>query len=432
VAKIPYFRWWIASLLFVATGLSFLDRQTLSTLAPTITRDLRLDNVAYSHVVSAFILSYTVMFTVGGRVIDRLGLRVGFAISAGIWGLASLLHSVAYSALSLGFFRFLLGVGEGGCFPGATKAALEWFPRRERALAVGLANGGSAFGAVVAPPLAVCVSLHFGWRAAFLATGGLDLLWLAAWLFFFRLPRESRFVSAEELQYITESGDGAAGEAMKAPGAPAEPLISWAKLLRLKEVWGFALARFLLDPVFYFYMFWIPQYLSQTRHIPIAAIGKLMWIPFLTLGVSNFIAGWTSDRLVRAGWSVNAARKTLLGFGAFLTPFSILCIFAPSAQAAIALMSVLMFAHGFWITNYMTLIGDLFPVKVVGSVVGLSGSAGGVGGILSSLIIGVVVLHGSYSPLFVACGLLYPLGFAVILLAIRSVRQIDFSTTPSS
>ena len=153
MTKIPYFRWWIASLLFVATGLSFLDRQTLSTLAPTVTRDLGLDNVAYSHVVSAFILSYTVMFTVGGRVIDLLGLRVGFAISAGIWGLASLLHSVAYSALSLGFFRFLLGVGEGGCFPGATKAALEWFPRRERALAVGLANGGSAFGAVVAPPL---------------------------------------------------------------------------------------------------------------------------------------------------------------------------------------------------------------------------------------------------------------------------------------
>ena len=427
MTKIAHFRWWIASLLFLATGLSFFDRQTLSILAPTITRELHLDNVGYSHVVSAFILSYTVMFTVGGRVIDRLGLRVGLALSVGLWTLASLLHSVAYSAFSLGCFRFLLGAGEGGCFPGATKAAIEWFPRKERAAAVGFANGGSAFGAVVAPPVTVWMSLRFGWRGAFLATGALGLLWLVAWLVFFRLPRESGFVSAEELHYITESGNGAPQETMNDRGLPTETLISWRQLLRLKEVWGFALARFLLDPVFYFYMFWIPQYLSQTRHIPLAAIGNLMWIPFMTLGVSNIVAGWASDRLVRSGWSVNAARKTLLGFGAFLTPFSILCIFVSSPGLAIALMSILMFAHGFWITNYMTLIGDLFPVRIVGSIVGVSGSAGGVGGILSSLIIGMVVLHGSYSPLFVASGLLYPAGFAVILLTIRHARQIEFT-----
>ena len=261
--KVPNFRWWIAFLLFVATGLSFFDRQVLSTLAPVITRDLRIDNVAYSHAVSAFILSYAVMFTVGGRLIDWLGLRIGLALSVGLWTLASLLHGMTHSALELGLFRFLLGVGEGGCFPGTTKGAIEWFLRKERAVAVGFANGGSAFGAVVAPPVTVWISLRFGWRGAFFATGALGILWLVSWLIFFRLPQESRFVSPEELRHITEGGERVPSEATGGATARAEVLVSWSRLLQMKEVWGLMLTRFLIDPVFYFYMFWIPQYLSQ-------------------------------------------------------------------------------------------------------------------------------------------------------------------------
>jgi ACS family hexuronate transporter-like MFS transporter len=420
MTKIANFRWWIASLLFIATGLSFFDRQVLSTLAPVITHDLHIDDVTYSHVVSAFILSYTVMFTVGGRIIDWLGLRVGLALSVGLWTLASLLHGITRGPLELGFFRSLLGAGEGGCFPGATKGALEWFPRKERAVAVGFANGGSAFGAVVAPPVTVWMSLRFGWRGAFFATGTMGVLWLVAWLLFFRLPQESGFVSREELRHITEGGESPA----HAP--QAEVLFPWNRLLRMREVWGLMATRFLLDPVFYFYMFWIPQYLSQTRHVSLAAIGNLTWIPFMTLGVSTIVGGWASDHLVRLGWTINAARRTMLGLGAALTPFSILCVFVSGPGLAIALMSVLMFAHGFWISNYMTVIGDLFPIRAVGSVAGVSGSAGGVGGILSSLIVGIVAQHGSYSPLFMACGLLYPVGFAVILLTIPKIRPLEF------
>jgi ACS family hexuronate transporter-like MFS transporter len=429
VPNVPHFRWWIAFLLFTATGLSFFDRQVLSTLAPVITHDLHIDDIAYSHVVSAFILSYTVMFTVGGRVIDWLGLRVGLAVSVGLWTLASLLHGITHSAVELGVYRFLLGMGEGGCFPGATKGAIEWFPRRERAVAVGFANGGSAFGAVVAPPVTTWISLWFGWRGAFFATGVLGILWVISWLLFFELPEASRFVSKEELRYITECCERVPREPRNGTTPRTQALVPWNRLLRMKEVWGLMVTRFLLDPVFYFYMFWIPQYLSQTRHIPLIAIGNLTWIPFMALGVSTIIGGWASDRLVGSGWSTDAARKTMLGLGALLTPFSILCIFVSSSALAIALMSILMFAHGFWISNYMTVIGDLFPVRTVGSVAGLSGSAGGVGGILSSLIIGVVVQHGSYSPLFVAAGLLYPIGFAIMLLTIRKIEPLQVDVT---
>jgi ACS family hexuronate transporter-like MFS transporter len=432
MARTGYFRWWIALLLFTATGLSFFDRQVLSILAPVVVRDLHLDDIDYSRVLSVFIFSYTVMFTAGGRIIDRLGVRAGLAVSVGVWTLASLLHGAVRNVYELGFCRFLLGVGEGGCFPGATRGALEWFPEKERAAAVGFANGGSAFGALVAPPLTVWISLRWGWRGAFLATGIMGVLWLAAWLGFFRLPRESRFVTREELEYITEgcSANSVAegNAAAQRPAAPPAILVPWSELLRRKEVWGLMITRFLLDPVFYFYMFWIPQYLAESRHIPLVVIGNLTWIPFLTLGLANVLGGWVSDRLVAAGWSINTARKTLLGLGAFLTPFSILCISVPGAGLAIALMSVLMLAHGFWIANYMTAIGDLFPTRTVGTVVGLSGSAGGVGGILSSLIVGVLAQHGAYSPLFVACGVLYPVGFSIILLTIKEIRPLEFTT----
>jgi ACS family hexuronate transporter-like MFS transporter len=261
--------------------------------------------------------------------------------------------------------------------------------------------------------------MRFGWRGAFFATGAMGFLWLVAWLIFFRLPQESSLVSREELRHITEGGE------VHAYAPRAEVLVPWKRLLRMREVWGLMATRFLLDPVFYFYMFWIPQYLSQTRHVSLAAIGNLTWIPFMTLGVSTIVGGWASDHLVRLGWTVNAARKTMLGLGASLTPFSILCVFVSGPGLAIALMSVLMFAHGFWISNYMTVIGDLFPLGAVGSVAGVSGSAGGVGGILSSLIVGVVAQYGSYSPLFVACGLLYPVGFAVILLTIPKIQPLE-------
>jgi len=426
VTKIPHFRWWIGFLLFLATGLSFYDRQVLSILAPEIMRDVHLNDATYSRAVFAFILSYTVMFTVSGRLIDRLGLRIGLALSVAVWSLASLGHSLVHDVWELGLALFVLGAGVGGCFPGATKGAVEWFPEKERSVAIGLAIGGASFGAVVAPPLTVWINSFLGWRGAFLIAGAIGFLWLIIWAVFFALPQQSRFLSAEELRHITarEGGDSLS-PSVRSSGSRSD-LVPLRSLLRRRETWGLMTARFLLDPVFYFYMFWIPQFLSEARHVPLATIGRLTWIPFLTLGVSQVAGGWVSDRLAKRRVSVNAARKTVMGLAALLTPFSTLSMLAQGPGLAICLMSILMFAHGFWITNYITMTSDLFPEQSVGTVVGICGSAGGLGGILSSLAIGWLAQHGRYNTLFAACGVMYLIAFGLILLTVRKVEPLHF------
>jgi ACS family hexuronate transporter-like MFS transporter len=408
------FRWVVAGLLFLASALSFFDRQVLSVLAPAILRDLRLTNVEYASAVSAFTLAYSVMFTVGGRWIDFVGTRLGLGVSVAFWSAASLLHAGVQGSLQLTAFRFLLGAGEGGCFPGAAKGVLEWFPRRERALAMGIATtGGSAFGAVLAPPLIVAVAQGAGWRGAFLLTGALGVVWVLAWVLLFRRPEDSRFVNAAERGWIlAERGAAAAGEPLPLP-----------VLLRRTDVWGLLATRFLLDPVFYFYMFWIPQYLHQARGASLEEIGRLSWIPFLSLGIASLLGGFLSDGLVRRGWHVERTRKTIMAAAAALTPVSILTLWAPDSFWAVTLLGVLMFAHGFWMTNYMTLIGDVVPAATAATVVGLSGTCGGLGGFLSSLAVGRTVESAGFTPVIVVCGVLYPLGLAVILATVRPSRR---------
>lgn len=396
------FRWLVAALLFFASALSFFDRQVLSVLAPQILKDLRMTNVEYSHAVSAFTLAYSIMFTAGGRLVDYLGTRIGLGLTVAFWTIASFLHAWVTSSPQLSFFRFLLGAGEGGCFPGAAKGVLEWFPARERAFAMGVATtSGSAIGAVLAPPVIVWLAAQTGWRGAFVATGVAGAVWTVLW---FALYRRPHLVD----ETLTDSSE-------------RERPWPLARLLSRKEVWGFAFTRFLLDPVFYFYMFWIPQYLHQERGASLDEIGRIAWIPFFTLGVSSLIGGAVSDALVRSGWPIGRARKTVMAAAAFLTPVSILALYVPDSFWAVVLLGVLMFAHGFWMTNYMTLIGDVFPAGSIGTVVGLTGTAGGLGGVLSSLLVGRLVEAYSFSPAFVICGVLYPLGLLIIRLSVPSV-----------
>jgi len=416
VAAPARFRWVIAGLLFIASALSFFDRQVLSVLAPRILKDLRLTNVEYSEAVSAFTLAYGVMFTVGGRLIDFAGTRLGLGLSVAFWTVASALHAAVHNSAQLSVFRFMLGVGEGGCFPGAAKGILEWFPKRERALAMGIATtGGSAFGAVLAPPLIVAASHLAGWRGAFIITGLIGAVWVLAWFLLFRRPEESRFLNAGERQIISSGRDTGASRTEK-----PWPL---GALLRRADVWGFLATRFLLDPVFYFYMFWIPQYLHQERGASLEEIGRLSWIPFLTLGIASVLGGSLSDRLVRCGWPTGRARKTVMAGAAFLTPVSILARYAPNSFWAVTLLGGLMFAHGFWMTNYMTLIGDVFPARTVATVVGLSGTFGGMGGFLSSIAVGRIIQATSFAPVFVVCGVLYPIGLTIILATVRHGEQ---------
>ena len=386
----PRRAWLLCTLLFCATALSFLDRQVLSVLAPRITEEFAMSNTVYARVVFAFVLSYTVMFSLGGRVLDAVGTRLGLALAVGLWSLASALHALTTGPWSLGAARFFLGIGEGPCFPAATKGAIEWSEPRRRALAVGFANGGSAFGAVLAPPLTVWCTAAFGWRGAFLFVGILGFGWLAAWLSAFRgLPRPA----------VAEAN---------------RPRVSFHGLLRRPAVRRLLVARFCFDPVFYFYMFWIPQYLSRERGLSLAEIGSLTWVPFLALGLTNIGAGRASDMLVARGWAPRRARMTLMLVAALITPASWLASLAATPGLAIGLMALLMLAHGIWIANYITLIGDTVAPEEVGTAVGLTGTCGGIAGMISSLAVGAVVDRLSFGPVFLVSALLYPLAWLIL------------------
>lgn len=386
--------WVLCGLLFCATALSFLDRQVLSVLAPSLMTELKMTNTDYSRVISAFVLSYTIMFAAGGWLVDRLGTIRGLALSVGIWSLASAAHSLAASALGLGLARFVLGLGEGACFPAATKGACEWFPTEKRSLAIGIAIGGSAFGAVLAPPMTAWLAVKYGWRGAFLATGIMGALWVVAWLVASRCMPPPAITGAK-------------------PGASC---INWRELRNNPALGRILAARFIFDPVFYFFLFWIPQYLSRERGFSLAEIGKYYWIPFLGLGLSNIFSGHLSDLLVRRGWEPRKARARLLIIAALITPVSCLVIFTPSPGWAIALMTCLLMAHGLWISNFLAYISDHFPVTNIATVVGLTGTVGGVAGMIANLVVGPVVDHYSFTPIFLASALLYPLA-ALMLFA---------------
>jgi ACS family hexuronate transporter-like MFS transporter len=380
--------WLLCGLLFVATALSFLDRQVLSVLAPRLMTEFGMSNTVYGRVVFAFVLAYTVMFAVGGRILDRIGTRLGLGLSVALWSVASALHAWAAGPWTLGGARLLLGLGEGACFPAATKGAIEWMRPERRALAVGLANGGSAFGAVLAPPLTAWCAAAFGWRAAFLATAAMGLAWLAAWHYGTR---------------GLESG-------VRAPRSSG-----FAVLLGRADVRRFVAARFLFDPVFYLYMFWLPQYLARERGLSLAEIGRLTWIPFFALGITNIGAGQLSDLLVQRGWTARRARLTLMGLSAAVSPALLLVTRAGSAEGAVALLSLLTMAHGVWIANFITHIGDSVGAADVGTTVGLTGMAGGFAAMGANLAIGMVVDRASFAPVFVAAAALYPLAWLILI-----------------
>jgi ACS family hexuronate transporter-like MFS transporter len=388
----PARSWFLCTLLFLSAALCFLDRQVLSVLAPQIIAEFGMSNTGYSRVVFAFVLSYTVMLVLGGRVLDGLGTRRGLALAVGFWSLASAAHAFVTGPLTLGVARFFLGAGEGPAIPGAIKGAVEWMDPKRRGLAIGLVTSGASLGSLIAPPLTVWTASHVGWRGAFAATAALGAIWLIAWLLAFR---------------------GLPSTTTAAPAAD-RPASTWRSLLGRREVRRLLAARFCFDPVFYFYMFWIPQYLSRERGMSLPEIGALIWIPFVALEIANLVAGQASDMCVARGWSRPRARMTLMLIAALLTPASFCVALVGSTTFAIALMAVLMFAHGIWITNFMTLIGDTVESRDVATTVGLTGFCGGIAGMLSNLVIGPVVDNFSFTPIFLASAVVYPLAWLIL------------------
>lgn len=395
--------WVILGLVFVATGLNFLDRQVLSITIIKIQKELDISDTQYGLINTAFLISYASMFTIGGRLTEIFGGKIGLAFSVGIWSIASILHGFTQGFFHLLWFRFLLGIGEGGCFPGAAKTVSQLFTLKNRAFANGIAIGGSAIGAVLAPPLTIWLANQYGWRWGFIAPGVVGVIWVLAWLM---IPWKGLIVK----EVIANEED-----------KPQK--ISMFQLLKDRRVIAFLIMRFLFDPVFYFIMFWIPKYLNEQRAISFDKIGELLWIPFFALGISNIVGGWISDRLIGFGFSVGKARKTVMGFAAFFTTSALLIQSVPTAQWAVALMSLLLFAHGFWITNYITSIGDIFGDEATSTVVGLSGTCGALAGIIVNPFIGWVVQHHSYAPLWLVCGIVYPLAFLVFIICIPSIKS---------
>jgi len=411
---IRHLRWYIAVLLCFATELNYLDRQTLSVLADTIQRDLNLSTIDYSHITSSFLVSYAVMYAVSGRIIDIIGTRRGFLIFVSAWSITNMLHGLANTALQFSFFRFLLGAAEPANFPAGVKAVSEWFPMRERALAVGIFNAGTAMGSVVAVIVVPRIALAWGWRWAFVLTGALGFVWIAVWAAFYRLPQEHPRISDEEKALIV-SDERTDGE----NGRP----VSIAKLLGMRETWGCVLARVFTDPISYFLFFWTPKYFQQERGFNLADVGLYVWIPFLALTLGNLASGAIPRYLISRGWTVNRSRKTTMLLVSCLMP--VLCLLVTRVESpalAIALMTGIMFGHAAW--GNITLPAEVFPKQVVGTVSGLGGALGGAVGAITQWYIGWVVQNLSFAPLFAVCAVVYLIAFALVHLLIGELGSI--------
>ncbi len=399
-------RWKIAVLVSAAIAISYLDRQTLPVAINAIGKDIPLSNQQFSTLQSAFLVSYAFMYAGGGKISDVLGTRRGFTAIMLFWSVACISHAVAMSFAMLAVSRFLLGMGEGGGFPAATRAVAEWFPTDERASAMGIINAGTSVGAVVAPPLIAVILSFMSWRWIFVISGVLGLLWTAWWrtvYFSLRQDPQSKLPDAEE----------------------SATTVRWIDLLRIREVWGMVTAKFLSDAAWYFYLFWLPKYLYDARGFNIKAVGAFAWIPYAAAGVGCLVGGWFSSYLVRRSFSLNVARKVALGLSAVVMP---LVIFIPhiAVSWAIVAFSVAYFGQQSWSTLIMVLPTDLLPRRVVGSVAGLIGFGGAMGGIAFGQLVGYLLDHGlGYGIVFALAGMFHVTAFVIILLSIPTFEPAE-------
>ena len=403
----PNLRWYICGLLFFATTVNYVDRQVLGILKPTLEREFGWHESDYGWLVFAFQLAYAIMMPLAGRIIDWLGTRVGYALAVGVWSLASMSHSLASSTLQFAMARFALGIGEAANFPAAIKTIADWFPKRERALATGIFNSGSNVGAIVAPLMVPVVAAHFGWRSAFLATGGLDVVWLAFWLWLYRQPRQHPRLSAGELAVI-ESGREAE--------PPAGP-VRYFSLLSHRAVWAFLLGKFLTDPVWWFYLFWLPGFLNRNYGLNLTQLGPPLIVIYVAADVGSIGGGWLSSMLLKRGWSLTSARKTaMLVCALAVTPVVGIMYAGGNLWLAVGLISMAAAAHQGWSANLYTLTSDVFPRSAIGSVVGIGGLGGAFGGMLVAPAVGYWLdfSHGAYGPLFLVAGSMYLVALILI------------------
>jgi len=396
-------RWVIVGLLFAATAINYVDRQMIGLLKPTLQGEFGWKETTYADIVFYFQLAYAVGYIVFGTIVDRIGARLGYAAAFVIWTGAHMLHAAATSVLGFAGVRALLGLGESGNFPAGLKAVTEWFPKKERALATGIFNAGSNVGAIVTPLIVPAITLAYGWRAAFVITGAASLVWLVAWLAVYRRPHQSKRLSPAELAYIESD--------------PADPSarVPWLRLLGRRETWAFAIGKFLTDPVWWMFLFWLPDFLVKRHGLDLKTFGIPLAIVYIVSDLGSIAGGWLSSRLIHGGWSINRARKTTMLICALAVTPIVFAQYVDSLWAAVAIISLATAAHQAWSANLYTLPSDMFPRKAVASVVGIGGTAGAIGGMVFSLYIGQVLERiGTYSLIFYVAGSVYLIALAVI------------------
>ena len=395
-------RWVIIALIFLGTVINYFDRLALPTLAPVLRAEFKLTNVDYAWIANAFLLVYALSMFLWGAVFDRIGNRVGFAVAVVIWSLAEIATAAARGVASLSLLRGLLGLGEAGNWPGATRTIAAWFPARQRALAMGIANTGASLGPALAIPLILWLRDDFGWRAVFVITGALGFVWLALWLALY--PKT---------------------EPVAATAATEQAPVPWGVLLRRREAWGIITARFLGDPIWWLYVNWMPLYLADARGFDLKQLKATGWVPYVAAALGALVGGWFSGFMLRRTGNVNFARKLAISLGTVAMLAAFATAFATSAPAAIACLCITLFGFQFWVGNVQTLASDYFPVGAVGSIAGFAGTAAGLGAVIFTFSTGWVVDHFSYTPILVTAALLAPLATLALFVLAGRVRRLE-------
>jgi MFS transporter, ACS family, aldohexuronate transporter len=410
------YRWLICALIFLATTINYVDRQVIGILKPTLQGELGWSEIDYANIVTAFQAAYAIGLLVSGWLMDRVGTKVGYALALILWSVAAMGHALVRSVTGFATARFVLGLGEAGNFPAAIKAVAEWFPKKERALATGLFNSGTNVGALVAPLIVPWLTINYGWQWAFILTGAFGFLWLLLWLPLYGQPETHPRVSESERAYIRSD--------------PPEPSgsIPWARLFPHREAWAFAIGKFMTDPIWWLYLFWIPDFLNRNYGLKLTELGPPLVVIYLVADVGSIGGGWLSSSLIKRGWTINAARKTTMLICALLvTPI----VFASQVQhlwVAVALVSLAAAAHQGWSANLFTFTSDMFPRRAVGSVVGFGGMAGAIGGVLISKVTGYILeFTGSYVAVFLIAGFTYLAALGLIHLLVPQIMPVRLS-----
>ena len=401
--KAGAYRWRVCAMLLAATTINYIDRQVLGVLAPFLQTEIGWNEIQYGYIVTAFQAAYAIGLLCAGAIIDRFGTRIGYALAIGVWSLAAMGHAFAASVAGFIVARFALGLGEAGNFPAAIKTVAEWFPRRERAFAVGIFNAGSNIGAIIAPLMVPIVAAAWGWQAAFLCTGMISILWLTVWLTTYRTPEDQPKLSPAELAHIRSD--------------PPESTVKvpWLQILRHRQAWSFVAAKFITDPVWFLFLFWLGKFLASEYDLSLAKLGLPMIIVYLMADVGSIAGGWLAGRFIKLGWSPNRARKGAMLVCALCVAPIVLVTQVDNLWLAVLLIGLAMAGHQGWSANVLTLPSDMFPRQTVASVVGIGGFAGATGGILMSLSTGAILqATGSYAGIFLIAGMAYLFALLVV------------------